>query len=111
MKDRISIPAAIIVAGLLVAGAIYASNVTKRTEIKDPAVIEQVASITQNPIEVSARAVSPEDFSIGSQNAPITFVGFWVIEATCSITADLLSQCVSLHYLRKWRRQQGDQQQ
>lgn len=80
MSDRISIPAAIIVAGLLIAGAIYASNMTKRTEIKDPDVVQQIAAITQNPVQVPARAVTADDFAMGSANAPLTFVEYSDLE-------------------------------
>ncbi len=80
MSDRLSIPAAIVVAGLLIAGAIYASNVSKGTEIKDPDIIQQIAQITQNPINVPARAVDATDYSLGGANAPLTFIEYTDLE-------------------------------
>jgi protein-disulfide isomerase len=80
MSDRLSIPAAIIVAGLLIAGAIYASNASKGTEIKDPDVVKQIASIVNNPAEVGQREVGTDDFVRGSANAPITFIEYSDLE-------------------------------
>jgi protein-disulfide isomerase len=78
-KTSLSVPAAIIIAGLIVAVAIFAAKMPFSKSggsetLKDPELLAQVSGILADPVAVDPKAVTDEDFSRGEKNAPLTFI-------------------------------------
>lgn len=66
-KNNFSVPIAIVVAGIIIAGAVYLSDKTPKTPVDDPGVAAE---------EVSLAPVTAEDHIIGNPNAPIVIVEY-----------------------------------
>lgn len=76
-RENLNTPAAIIVAGLIVAAAIYSGGAQGGVNtIKDPEIVQQVASIINNPANIPLPPVTSTDFKLGKTNAPITIVEY-----------------------------------
>ncbi len=77
-RENLNTPAAIIVAGLIVAAAIYSggSRGGGIDTIKDPEIVQQVASIINNPANIPLPPVTANDFKLGKANAPVTIVEY-----------------------------------
>lgn len=80
-KINLSVPGAIIIAGLIIAVAIFASKMPfskggNNEPLKDPELLAQVSGIISDPVQVEARPVDEQDFVRGDKNAPLTFIEY-----------------------------------
>ena len=76
-KKQMSVSAAIIFAGLLIAGAVYFSNVKQPSTvaIQQPNPQEQQQPLAQAVVDISKVKIDGEPF-IGDLNAPVT-IAYW----------------------------------
>lgn len=92
-ENKLSIPMAIIVAGLLIAGAIYFSS------------IKSVANVPINDDKVTLTKIAPvgkEDRTLGNPNAKVTFVLYEDFQCPfCGAVSGLVSNTPAIQYLKK----------
>ncbi|HSX24968.1 MAG TPA: thioredoxin domain-containing protein [Candidatus Andersenbacteria bacterium] len=85
IKQAMSIPAAIVIAGALIAGAVYFSKVgpsASSASATNAQVAQQQQAATPGPVPThfDIRAVSDSDHVLGDKNAPVTLVEYSDLE-------------------------------
>ena len=78
-ENKFAVPAAIIIAGLIIAGAIFYENKKPSTALENNPNQNQAANIAASPLD-NLKPVTDKDHILGNPNAPITIVLFTDLE-------------------------------
>ncbi|MCE9642933.1 MAG: DsbA family protein [Candidatus Andersenbacteria bacterium] len=95
IKQAFSIPAAIVIAGALIAGGIYFSKVGP-APVAPAAQVAQQATPGPLPDHFDIRAISDADHIMGDKNAPVTLIEYSDLECPfCKIAHNTLKQLMA----------------
>ncbi len=117
VKQAMSIPAAIVIAGALIAGAVYFSKVSPTASSGASSQVAQQQQATPGPLpdHFDIRAISNSDHIVGDKNAPVTLVEYSDLECPyCKLAHPTISKLlqdysgkVRLVYRHAFVHQQG----
>ena len=117
IKQAMSIPAAIVIAGALIAGAVYFSKIgpTAAPVTNNPQQVAQQPTPGPVPDHFDIRAISDADHILGDKNAPVTLIEYSDLECPyCKLVHPTLTKLlqdysgkVRLVYRHAFIHQQG----